>query len=412
MAPVFECLMAFRYLRARRREGFVSVIAGFSLLGIALGVATLIIVIAVMNGFRHELLGRILGLEGHVSVSVFGARLPDSPPFLDQLQGLEDVQSVAPVVEGQVMVSANGRARGGVVRGLSAQAIEDRQELSAKIVAGHIDFTGDKLVIGSRMARFFGVDVGGSLTLIAPQGTATAFGTVPRIKAYRVGAIFDVGMYEYDSSFIYMPLSTAQSYFRALGQADRIDVMAANPDDLQDLVARIGQVVGVGYHVVDWTQAKASLFNALQVERNVMFLILTLIIVVAAFNVISGLVMLVRDKSRDIAILRTMGAARGSIVSIFFLVGASVGVCGTLLGFILGVLFCENIEFVRQVLQAATGTDLFSAEVYFLSKIPAEMNWLETTGIVGMSLFLSLVATIYPSWKAAKVDPVEALRYE
>ena len=298
------------------------------------------------------------------------------------------------------------------MRGLSAQALQDRQELSDKIIAGRVDVAGDDVVIGARMARFFGVDVGGSLTLIAPQGTATAFGTVPRIKAYRVGAIFDVGMYEYDSSFIYMPLSTAQSYFRAAGQADRIDVMTAHPDDLQDLIARISQVVGDDYHVVDWTRAKASLFNALQVERNVMFLILTLIIVVAAFNVISGLVMLVRDKSRDIAILRTMGAARGSIVSIFFLVGASVGVCGTLLGFLLGVLFCENIEFVRQVLQAATGTDLFSAEVYFLSKIPAEMNWLETAGIVGMSLFLSLAATLYPSWKAAKIDPVEALRYE
>lgn len=412
MAPVFECLVAFRYLRARRREGFVSVIAGFSLLGIALGVATLIIVMAVMNGFRHELLGRILGLEGHVSISAFGERLSDSPSFINRIQRLDQVKSVAPVVEGQVMVSMNGRARGGIVRGLSVQAIQDRSELSGKIIAGRIDFARDELVIGARMARFFGVDVGGSLTLIAPQGTVTAFGTVPRIKAYRVGAIFDVGMYEYDSSFIYMPLSTAQSYFRAVGQADRIDIMSESPDNLQDLVMRIWHVVGEDYHVVDWTQAKASLFNALQVERNVMFLILTLIIVVAAFNVISGLVMLVKDKSRDIAILRTMGAARGSIVSIFFLVGASVGVCGTLLGFFLGVLFCENIEFVRQVLQSATGTDLFSAEVYFLSKIPAEMNWLETAGIVGMSLLLSLVATIYPSWKAAKIDPVEALRYE
>lgn len=412
MAPVFECLVAFRYLRARRREGFVSVIAGFSLLGIALGVATLIIVMAVMNGFRHELLGRILGLEGHVSISAFGERLSDSPSFIDRVQRLDQVKSVAPVVEGQVMVSVNGRARGGIVRGLSVQAIQDRSELSGKIIAGRIDFARDELVIGARMARFFGIDVGGSLTLIAPQGTVTAFGTVPRIKAYRVGAIFDVGMYEYDSSFIYMPLSTAQSYFRAVGQADRIDIMSESPDNLQDLVTRIWHVVGEDYHVVDWTQAKASLFNALQVERNVMFLILTLIIVVAAFNVISGLVMLVKDKSRDIAILRTMGAARGSIVSIFFLVGASVGVCGTLLGFLLGVLFCENIEFVRQVLQAVTGTDLFSAEVYFLSKIPAEMNWLETAGIVGMSLLLSLVATIYPSWKAAKIDPVEALRYE
>lgn len=410
----FERMMALRYLRARRKEGFVSVIAGFSLLGIALGVATLIIVMAVMNGFRQELLGRILGLNGHVIVSSIRGDMDGYDDFSRQLRQIPGVVSVSPVVEGQVMVSAKGASKGAMVRGMTANDIAGRPVLSGNIVDGTLEGfdEADAIIIGSRMARHFRVGVGDSLTLISPKGAVTAFGTVPRMRAYRVAAVFDVGMYEYDSAFIYMPMAAAQTYFRMSGQVSQIEILAVSPDDLQAVVERIYQIFGRDYYVTEWTRTNASFFNALQVERNVMFLILTLIILVAAFNIISGLIMLVKDKGRDIAILRTMGATRGSIMRIFFLAGASVGVCGTFAGLVLGVLFCENIEAVRQGLQALTGTDLFSAEIYFLSKMPAKMEWDEVIRVTAMAVILSLGATLYPSWRAARLDPVEALRYE
>lgn len=410
----FERMMALRYLRARRKEGFVSVIAGFSLLGIALGVATLIIVMAVMNGFRQELLGRILGLNGHVIVSSIRGDMDGYDDFSRQLRRIPGVVSVSPVVEGQVMVSAKGASKGAMVRGMTANDIAGRPVLSGSIVDGTLEGfdEADAILIGSRMARHFGVGVGDNLTLISPKGAVTAFGTVPRMRAYRVAAIFDVGMYEYDSAFIYMPMAAAQTYFRMSGQVSQIEILAVNPDDLRAIVERVYHVFGRDYYVTEWTRTNASFFNALQVERNVMFLILTLIILVAAFNIISGLIMLVKDKGRDIAILRTMGATRGSIMRIFFLAGASVGISGTVAGLVLGVLFCENIEAVRQGLQALTGTDLFSAEIYFLSKMPAKMEWDEVIRVTAMAVILSLGATLYPSWRAACLDPVEALRYE
>lgn len=412
----FERMMALRYLRARRKEGFVSVIAGFSLLGIGLGVATLIIVMAVMNGFRQELLGRILGLNGHVIVQAArGGPLPDYDDMAARLRQIPGVVAVTPAIEGQVMAAARGASSGAMVRGVSRKDIADRTTISGNIVQGSLDQYGAEdgtVMIGARMAQRFGLSVGDSITLISPRGNVTAFGTVPRMRAYRVAALFNVGMYEYDSSFIYMPLADAQTYFMMDNGVTHLEVITSQPDDLEPIRQAVYQTLGADVQVSDWTRANASFFNALQVERNVMFLILTLIILVAAFNIISGLIMLVKDKGRDIAILRTMGASRGAIMRIFFLAGASVGITGTALGVGLGLLFTLNIESIRQFLQGLTGTELFSAEIYFLSKMPAEVDPNEVVWVVLMSLGLSLAATLYPSWRAARTDPVEALRYE
>ncbi|GAB3443224.1 lipoprotein-releasing ABC transporter permease subunit [Insolitispirillum peregrinum] len=410
----FERMMAWRYLRARRKEGFVSVIAGFSLLGIGLGVATLIIVMAVMNGFRQELIGRILGLNGHLSVYEASGTMPDYPKLIAPLSSIEGVVSVAPVVEGQVMASANGAAGGALVRGMHAEDLQRRATIADHIVDGSLkNLQGDDVVmIGQRMAQRYGLQVGSQISLISPKGNVTAFGSVPRVRSYTVAAIFNVGMYEYDSSFIYMPLEAAQTYFRMDGGISHLEVMVKEAERLAPVIRAIQSKVGSRYLANDWTQSNSSFFNALQVERNVMFLILTLIILVAAFNIISGLIMLVKDKGRDIAILRTMGASRGSVMRIFFLAGASVGVFGTLFGVTLGLAFAENIEVIRQFLQGLTGRELFSAEIYFLSTMPAKVDYSEVLSVVGMAVGLSLAATLYPSWRAARLDPVEALRYE
>ena len=410
----FERMMAARYLRARRQEGFISVIAGFSLLGIALGVATLIIVMAVMNGFRAELLGRILGLNGHMTIYGQGAELADFDAVSARVRGLPGVRSATPLVEGQVLATANGVAAGALVRGVRAGDLAARPLLAGNIKSGDlVQFQGeDAVLIGSRMAQKFGLRIGDSLTLISPQGNVTAFGTTPRMRAYRVVAIFEVGMYEYDSSFVYLPLEAAQLFFRLERGVSGVEVMVDNPDGVRQTRREIAAALGPTVRLFDWQQANSSFFNAIQVERNVMFLILTLIIVVAAFNIISSLIMLVKDKSRDIAILRTMGATRGMVMRIFFLSGASVGVIGTFLGFVLGVLFTSNIETIRQWLQGLTGTQLFSPEIYFLSRLPARVDPMEVVAVVLMALALSFLATIYPSWRAARLDPVEALRYE
>ncbi|GAB4179609.1 MAG: lipoprotein-releasing ABC transporter permease subunit [Thalassobaculales bacterium] len=414
MFGAFERMVALRYLRSRRQEGFISVIAGFSLMGIALGVATLIIVMSVMNGFRAELLGRILGLNGHLGVYAQAAGgLSDYDALAARLARLPGIVSAAPQIEGQVMATAGGAATGALVRGLKPEDMQARAILAGNIRYGRIeDVAGrDAVMIGTRMAEKFRIAVGDELTLIAPQFTNTAFGGVPRMRAYRVAAIFDIGMFEYDSTFVFLPLEAAQVFFRLPGQVNAVEVMVADPGRIGAYAAAIAAAAGPGHRLFDWQQANASFFNAIQVERNVMFLILTLIILVAAFNIISSLIMLVKDKGRDIAILRTMGASRGMILRIFFLTGASIGVVGTLIGFALGLAFCLNIEAIRQGLQALTGARLFAAEIYFLSKLPAKVDAFEVAQVVAMALGLSFLATIYPAWRAARQDPVDVLRY-
>ena len=411
----FERMVAFRYLRARRKEGFVSVIAAFSFLGIVLGVATLIIVMAVMNGFRQELLSRVLGLNGHIGIySMQGSVLNDYDGLAEKARKLDGVKMVMPLIEGQVMVSSVRSAQGAIVRGIRPEDFMKRKILSENMIGGTPEafFEPDTVFIGDRLAHKLGVYVGEEITLISPKGTVTAFGSVPRMRSYTVGGTFEVGMYEYDSAFIFMPMADAQKFFNMDETVTNLEVFLEKHDLVSSVQKQISSQLGPGIRVYDWQRSNAAFFNAIQVERNVMFLILTLIILVASFNMISGLIMLVKDKGRDIAVLRTMGATRGMVMRIFFMSGASIGFFGTLFGVIFGLLFCDNIENIRRFLESLTGTDLFSAEIYFLSRLPAEVDPVEVIAVVIMALFLSFAATIYPSWRAARLDPVEALRYE
>jgi lipoprotein-releasing system permease protein len=412
----FERMIAFRYLRARKGERFVSVIAIFSLVGIALGVATLIIVMSVMNGFRQELLGRILGLNGHMSIaSAQAGNLPDYGPLTERIRTLPGVVSATPLVEGQVLLtSEGGGASGGLARGIRPEDMAARRIIADNIRAGRLaDFTGDDVVmIGTRMAARLGLTIGDRLTIISPQGRTTVLGTVPRLRAYRVVAMFEVGMNEYDSTFVFLPMAAAQTFFQTGDAATQIEVFVEDPLRARSVNTAIRAALGRPLRILDWQDANSSFFNAVKVERNVMFLILTLIIIVAAFNIVSSLIMLVKDKGRDIAVLRTMGATSGAVMRIFLLCGASVGVLGTAIGFLLGLVFCLNIENIRQFIQYLSGTELFSAEIYFLTQLPAVVDPNEVIQVVLMGLGLSLLATLYPSWRAARTDPVVMLRNE
>ncbi len=416
MFNAFERAVAGRYLRARKGERFVSVIAGFSLCGIALGVATLIIVMSVMGGFQVDLLNRILGFNGHLGVYGQGVPLRNYDALAAEIRGVPGVVSAAPVVDGQVLLSGpRGQNAGGMVRGMEQADIKRLPSIANNIRQGSLDaFQGeDAIAIGIGLANRFGLRVGDDLTLISPQGAATAFGTVPRVRAYKIVAIFQVGMNEYDTSFVFIPLAAAQIFFQQPGQASQIEVFADDPDHVDSIRRGIMKATGVAaLRVIDWQQNNNSFFAAIQVEKNVMFLILTLIILVAAFNVISSLIMMVKDKTRDIAILRTIGAGRGAIMRIFLMAGASVGVTGTVLGVVLGVLFCLNIQRIQGWVEAATGTQVFNPEVYYLTHLPSRLDPAEVVQVVVMALSLSLLATLYPSWRAARTDPVEALRHE
>ena len=416
MFTAFERMVAARYLRARKGERFVSIIAIFSLVGIALGVATLIIVMSVMNGFREELLSRILGVNGDLAVYAAGAPLTDFDGIDEQILKLPGVVSAMPVVEGQALLTTDGGGSfGGLVRGVRQDDLRKLKVVADNIRAGSLDnFDGnDAVAIGVGLAQRLGLNVGGKITLVSPNGQATAFGIVPRVRAYTVVAIFQVGFQEADTSFVYLPLSAAQIYFQVRNAATQIEVMTASHDDVGSVNRAIrGVLAGKPVRVVDWTQANNSFFAAVEVERNVMFLILTLIILVAAFNVISSLIMMVKDKTRDIAVLRTVGAGSGAVLRIFLMCGAFVGIAGTTAGALLGIVFCVNIERIRHLLESLTGTNLFNPEVYFLSRLPAKLDWSEVAQVIAMALVLSLLATIYPSWRAARTDPVEALRHE
>ena len=410
----FEWMLSLRYLRARRKEGFISVIAGFSFLGIMLGVATLIIVMAVMNGFRKELLNKILGLNGHLLVQPLESPLTDWDPVAGRIAKVPGIRLAAPIVEGQALASSPFNSAGVLVRGMRGADLAALPSIGNNIKQGSLkDFDESQgVTIGRRLADQLSLRTGDNVTLVAPKGAVTPMGTTPRIKSYRIAAVFEIGMSEYDASFVFMPLPEAQAYFNRAGDVTAIEVYTENPDRIDRYRNLVADAAGRPIFMIDWRQRNATFFNALQVERNVMFLILTLIVLVAALNIVSGLIMLVKDKGCDIAILRTMGASQGSILRVFLITGASIGVVGTLVGLLLGTLVCLNIESIRRFLSWLTSTELFSPELYFLSRLPADMDVKETTAVVVMALALSLLATLYPSWRAARLDPVEALRYE
>lgn len=412
---VFERMVAWRYLRSRRKETVISVIASISFLGIMLGVATLIVVMAVMNGFRAELLTRILGVNGHLIVTPVDMPLEDYAAVAGRINKVPGVKYAIPLIDGQVLAQGNvGSGTGALVRGIRGEDLGKISIVANNIKQGSIAGfdSGEGVAIGSRMAESLGLVLGDTITLISPDGDVTPLGTTPRMKGYPITAIFEVGMSEYDSSIIYMPFSEAQLYFNMEGKAQTIEIYVDNPDNVDALKPKVEEAAQRQIYLTDWRQRNQTFFSALEVERNVMFMILTLIVLVAALNIISGLIMLVKDKGHDIAILRTMGASRGAILRIFLMTGAAIGVTGTIAGVGLGVVICLNIERIREFFSWILGTVLFNPELYFLSQLPAKMDFSETFSVVLMALGLSFIATVFPAWRAARLDPVEALRYE
>jgi lipoprotein-releasing system permease protein len=370
---------------------------------------------AVMNGFRTELVSRILGINGHMIVQPSDGPFTDYADLASRLAAVPGVKMALPLVEGQVLASAQaGGSTGALVRGVRAEDLTKLKAVSENIKPGDmVGFaSGQGVLIGTRMADQLGLSVGDLITLTSPDGDITPMGVSPRVKSYKISGLFEIGMSEYDSSIIFMPLEEAQLYFNAEGLVQSIELFVDHPDDIDNLKPKVVEAAGRQINLTDWRQRNQTFFSALQVERNVMFMILTLIVLVAALNIISGLIMLVKDKGSDIAILRTMGASAGAIMRIFFMTGAAIGIVGTIGGVLLGVLVCVNIESVRQFFSWVSGTVLFNPQVYFLSQLPAEMDFSETMSIVVMALTLSFIATIFPAWRASRLDPVQALRYE
>nr|WP_294507940.1 lipoprotein-releasing ABC transporter permease subunit [uncultured Rhodopila sp.] len=413
----FERMVAGRYLRARKGERFVSIIAIFSLVGIALGVATLIVVTSVMSGFQVELVSRILGVNGHITVEAYaGQKLDGYQELVSQVRGLPDVASATPVLDGQALLSTEGGgARGGLVRGISLDDLRALHPISDHIIAGSLaNFTGDDaIVVGVGLANAYRLRVGGSLTVISPEGAATAFGTIPRVRAYRVVAIFDAGLNDYNSSVVFLPLPAAQIFFQKPNAVTGVEIRLKDADEVSAVGRELAPLLqGRQVYARDWRHANDTIIGVLQVQKDTMFIVLGMIVLVAAFNVVSSLIMLVKDKRSDIAVLRTIGASGASIMRIFLMCGAFVGVSGTLIGTLIGVVFCRNIVAVQHFVETVTGGRVFDASVFMLTELPDKVDWSDVVRVVALGLLLSLLATLYPSWRAAKTDPVEALRHE
>ena len=414
----WERAIAFRYLRARRKQGGVALVSAISFFGVMAAVAVLIIVMSVMNGFRAELLNEMLGFNGHLYVA--GPVISD-PARVEQtiarIRKVPGVTQAIPMVEAEAMALGQG-ITGAIVRGVRPEDLKRMKLVVDNIRPGSIqgfgegEYGGDLVLVGSRLAAQVDVRPGDPLTLVSPCSAATVFGCNPTQKAYTVGGLFTVGMSQYDQTYVYMPLTQAQAFFGRGQAVDVIEIKIATPDRAPEFRAAIQRAAGPDAIVTTWQDKNQSFFNALQVERNVMRLILLLIVLVAALNIISGLWMLVKNKGRDIAILRSMGASQGAILRIFFMSGAAIGVLGTLAGFLVGALFCIFIRQIQAFVQWISGSDVFNADVYFLSHIPAKIDWVEVSGIMIAALAMSFLAVLFPAWRASRIDPVEALRYE
>ena len=437
----FEWMLAGRYLRSRRRDTFISVISGLTLVGVAIGVATLIVVMSVMNGFRDELLTKILGLNGHFTAYPIDAKFADYDQTAVKLEKVDGVLYAIPYVEGQALASGQQDSAGVSVRGISSASIDKLKLLKKGAVLGGWDQwdSGQGVAIGQRLAQKLGVTIGDPITIVNPNGANTPFGKQPAIRSFPVTVIFNLGMVEFDSFYVYMPMQAAQTYFKLYEdvlkpgvappgpdatdeqidaaytrdyQATAIEVFIDNPDNVAAERDRITKQVDRPLILYDWQQRNETFFSALQVERVVMFTILSMIILVAAFNIISSLIMLVKDKGSDIAILRTMGATRGSIMRIFSMTGTAIGVAGVVLGLALGLVIASNAETLRAFISNLTNVPIFPPEVFFLSSLPSKIDVGEVTVVACLALGLSFLATLYPAWRAAQYDPVEALRYE
>ena len=413
----FERMVAGRYLRARKGERFVSIIAIFSLIGIALGVATLIVVTSVMSGFQVELVSRILGINGHISIDAYaGQKLDNYQPLVTQIRDIQQVASATPVLDGQALLSTDqGGARGGLVRGITQQDLRDLHPISDHIIAGTLaDFTGDDAIaIGVGLATTDRLRIGDSLTIISPEGAATAFGTIPRVRAYKVAAIFDAGLNDYNNSVVFLPLPAAQIFFQKPNAITGIEIRLHDPDQVSQVGRELAPMLqGRPVYARDWRHANDTIIGVLQVQKDTMFIVLGMIVLVAAFNVVSSLIMLVKDKRADIAVLRTIGASSTAIMRIFLMCGAFVGVSGTVIGTLIGIVFCHNIVAVQHFVEHITGGRVFDAYVFMLSELPNSIDWSDVAQVVALGLILSLLATLYPSWRAARTDPVEALRHE
>lgn len=410
---MIERFIALRYLRSGKSSGFAYVVTWFSFIGIALGVATLIIVTSVMNGFRAELLDKIVGMKGHIVVSrVDHSGISSYNELLGEIaQSDTKIKSVIPLIEQQSVIISKGSARGIMVQGISQKDLNSKGLIANNIKSGKISgFSGHTVFIGNRLAEILGIKTGESIKLMIPDGLVTPFGYLPKEETFEVSGVFEVGMNEYDKNIILMPLETAQTFFDKGNCVSQIEIFIDDVDSSQKVAKKLANKIGQDFMILDWQHSDASIFHAVVVEKNVMTLILSIIILVAVFNIISGLTMLTSSKVKDIAILRTMGITQKSVLKIFFIIGSSIGVLGTGLGVFLGLLVSLNIDRIKQFLEKLSGTDLFNEEIYFLTQIPSQTDWMEVLYIVIFSISLCFIATIYPAKKASKLDPVEALR--
>ena len=410
-----ERMLTRRYLLPGKGEGFIFLVASISLVAVALGVAALIIVMSVMNGFRAELFDKIVGLNGHAIVQGYEGRLTNWQQISDEARKLPGVTSATPLIEQPLMASANGRVEGVLVRGLRLEDIRGNKVITSNVLSGNIGSItpgSGRVAIGSRLAETLGAYVGSQISLISPEGRSTAVGTIPRIVSYEVGAIFEVGVYDYDKAFVVMPMQDAQTLLMMGDQVGMVEIQTSNPDKARQILAPLAPAVQGKGIIVDWQQMNSALFEALEIERVAMFVVLSLIVLVAVFNILSSLIMLVRAKTRDIAILRTMGASRRSMMKVFVTVGVTIGSLGIVLGIIIGAIFLFFRQAVVNAIQFLTGQNLWDPSVRFLSELPSKTDPVEVTAIILIALILSFLATLYPAWKAASTDPVQVLRYE